>query len=217
VLTRRLEQTVEELRGREEQLRHLAFHDPLTGLANRALFQDRVEHALAKQPRNTQLIGILFIDLDGFKSVNDRLGHSAGDSLLIAVARRLLGCARRGDTIARLGGDEFAILLDQLQEEVDAAILASRVVDVLSTPVLIDGKRLEISASVGLAVHEAGSGRCGELLRDADIAMYAAKVQGKGGYVAFEPQLRSRITGEQPVLSMRSLVRSEGRHRDPRG
>jgi diguanylate cyclase (GGDEF)-like protein len=195
VLTRRLEATVAELHTRAEQLRQLAFHDPLTGLANRALFHDRVEHAISRLPRERLLLGVLYIDLDDLKPVNDNLGHAAGDAVLVAVAERLLRCVRCGDTVARLGGDEFAVLLEDVGTERDAVTLAARITDALATPLELAGRRVPVSASVGMAIAEAGSGHVGELLRNADIAMYGAKVQGKGRFVVFEPQMRSGIAG----------------------
>jgi diguanylate cyclase (GGDEF)-like protein len=194
LLTRRLASTIDELRTREEQLHELAFHDPLTGLANRALFQDRMEHAI-NRPREQLNIGVLYIDLDEFKPVNDNLGHAAGDTLLIAVGQRLLGCVRRGDTVARLGGDEFAVLLEDVATESDAALLAGRIAEKLKTPLMIDEQQVRVSASIGVAVQDARSAHVGELLRDADIAMYGAKLQGKGRYLVFEAQMRTSITG----------------------
>jgi diguanylate cyclase len=192
LLSQRLATTVDDLREREEQLHELAFHDSLTGLANRALFQDRVEQAIIREPRH---LAVLYIDLDHFKPVNDRLGHAAGDTLLMTVGQRLLGCVRRQDTVARLGGDEFAVLMEEIDGEADAELLAGRIIRLLSTPLTIDGEEVAISASVGVAVHDNGSCQVGELLRAADIAMYGAKVQGKGRYVVFQPTMRTRIAG----------------------
>jgi diguanylate cyclase (GGDEF)-like protein len=191
VLTRRLEKSLAVLSGREEQLRHLAFHDPLTGLANRALFQDRVEHAIASQQRLGPPISVLYIDLDGFKAVNDALGHGAGDTLLRTVGKRLQECARPGDTVARLGGDEFAILIENSATPAVAATLASRVVAVLAKPVPVEDAQVRIGASVGVAIRDCGTDHAGEVLREADCAMYAAKLQGKGRYVMFEPHMKS--------------------------
>jgi diguanylate cyclase (GGDEF)-like protein len=191
-LTGQLARTVEDLRRQEEQLRYLAFHDPLTGLANRALFGHETDRAADRRHRDPASLGIIYIDLDGFKQVNDTHGHPIGDALLVAVGRRLLGCTRPGDTIARLGGDEFAMLLDGVTEP-DANSLAERIVTVLSGPFDLDGHRVRISASVGVAVQRSGSGQASELLRHADIAMYAAKLAGKARCVPFAPQLRDRI------------------------
>jgi diguanylate cyclase (GGDEF)-like protein len=190
-LTGRLHSTVEELRRREAELRDLAYHDPLTGLANRALLHERTELAVG---RSSHLLGILYIDLDNFKQVNDRFGHPAGDALLVAVAERLRACTRERDTIARLGGDEFAMLLDGLIDERDAERLARRIVTDLSQPFVVDGHTVGISASVGLAVQPAGPGQAGELLRNADLAMYNAKFSGKNNLARFDNLLRDRIT-----------------------
>jgi diguanylate cyclase (GGDEF)-like protein len=190
-LTRRLETSVRELKLREEQLRHLAFHDPLTGLANRALFHDRVEHAIAGQARDVTAIGVLYIDLDGFKAVNDTRGHGVGDALLSEIGRRLQECARPSDTVARLGGDEFAVLIERLTGPESAGAFARRLVELLSMPFDVAGTMVSVGASVGVAIREPGGESASEVLREADCAMYAAKVQGKGRCVTFEPHMRS--------------------------
>jgi diguanylate cyclase len=189
-LTRRLESSMRNLQFREEQLRHLAFHDPLTGLANRALFHDRVERALANRTVEPTTIGVLFIDLDGFKAVNDSHGHAAGDILLRTVSRRLLECARQNDTVARLGGDEFAVLIERVPDPEVPGSLAQRIVDLVGEPIVLAGRRVHVGASVGVAHGEPGSDSASEVLRRADCAMYAAKLQGKGRHVNFEPHMR---------------------------
>jgi diguanylate cyclase (GGDEF)-like protein len=199
-LTRRLELSVRDLQLREGQLRHLAFHDPLTSLANRALFHDRVHHAIASQARESTSIAVLFIDLDGFKAVNDSRGHAAGDALLTVIGRRLQDCARPSDTVARLGGDEFAVLVERLSEPESPGSLARRIVSMVSEPIDLGGDRVSVSASVGVAIHEPGGEGASEVLREADCAMYAAKVQGKGRYVAFEPHMRSVLASADRVL-----------------
>jgi len=186
-LTRRLERAVAELSGREEQLRHLAFHDPLTGLANRALFHDRTEQAMVSRPQRSATVAVLYIDLDGFKQVNDEHGHAVGDALLVAVGQRLRKCLRPGDTLARLGGDEFGVLLEQVDTAAEASMLADRIVAVLGDSFGIAGNRLSIGASVGVALCEPGTDKVSALLRRADVAMYAAKVEGKGRCVTFPP------------------------------
>jgi diguanylate cyclase (GGDEF)-like protein len=197
-LTRRLESTVHDLQLREEQLRHLAFHDPLTGLANRALFHDRVQHAIAGQAREGNSIGVLFIDLDGFKAVNDSRGHASGDTLLTTIAQRLRACARPSDTVARLGGDEFAILIEYLDAPETATSLAHRVIEALSEPIEVGDGPVQVGASVGVAVRRPGGEGASEVLREADTAMYAAKVQGKGRYVTFEPHMRDALAPTDP-------------------
>jgi diguanylate cyclase len=188
-----LKSTVHDLRSSEEQLRYLAFHDPLTGLANRALFQNRMEHALAKQSRVPTGVAVLYIDLDGFKPINDEFGHAAGDELLVAVGKRLASCVRGGDTVARIGGDEFAVLLAELDALSDASAQAVRIVEAIAAPVTLHGKQVRVTASVGVAVQDLESRTVGDLLRDADVAMYAAKLQGKGRHALFDAQMRENI------------------------
>ena len=186
---------ITERKALEEELKHQAFHDSLTGLANRALFHDRVEHALARQSRHRQPIAVLFLDLDDFKVVNDSLGHLAGDELLRAVADRLQGCLRTGDTAARLGGDEFAVLIEALTDPKEAAGLAERIISSLGTPVPLEGQEIFVRASIGYAVSDQETLNAEELLRAADVAMYAAKAAGKGGYQAYRPELHTEARG----------------------
>jgi diguanylate cyclase (GGDEF)-like protein/PAS domain S-box-containing protein len=187
---------VTERRVLEEQLAHRAFHDSLTNLANRALFTDRVEHAVARQSRRNEPVSVLFLDLDGFKNVNDTLGHGPGDELLQRVAERLYGCARDVDTVARLGGDEFAILIEDSRDESGAARVAERILTALSEPFDIGGKAVSISASIGIAVSdldEKEKAGAQDLLRNADIAMYMAKGSGKACYEIFEPSMHLAV------------------------
>ena len=183
---------VSERKAFEEQLAHQAFHDGVTGLANRALFKDRVEHMIERQSRDNLPVSILFMDLDDFKTINDSLGHAAGDRLLGEVGDRLKNCLRQADTAARLGGDEFAILLEDGGNGVDAAEVASRILASLEGPFHLEGKEVFVRASIGIASADAGtSGPEGaeELLRNADVAMYMAKEAGKGRYQVFEPAM----------------------------
>jgi len=174
----------------EDQLAHRAFHDALTGLPNRSLFTDRVSHALARRVREPGRIAVLFLDVDDFKTVNDSLGHAAGDELLVAVAKRIDGCLRGGDTAARLGGDEFAVLLEDVDDPAEAAGVADRVLEALRPPFDIDGKRTFVYASIGIATSTGTPGeRAEELLRNADVAMYIAKRRGKGSHEFFEPDM----------------------------
>ncbi|HEU4700356.1 MAG TPA: EAL domain-containing protein [Gemmatimonadales bacterium] len=174
----------------EEQLMHQAFHDPLTHLANRALFLDRVSHALTRAPRRQYAVAVLFIDLDNFKNVNDSLGHAMGDRLLVDAAARLGRCVRQGDTIARLGGDEFAILVEDADHLPDIVQVAERVTAALAQPFPLDGKEVFVSASIGIASHT-GEESTDDLLRNADVAMYIAKTRGKGRYEIFEPHMHA--------------------------
>jgi diguanylate cyclase (GGDEF)-like protein/PAS domain S-box-containing protein len=184
---------VTERKALEDQLAHRAFHDSLTNLANRALFTDRVDHALARTARRQEPLAALFLDLDGFKSINDTLGHAAGDEMLITVAARLQQCARDGDTVARLGGDEFAILLEDIRDESATARVAERVLAALSRPMRVRGKEVVIGASIGISVSGEGVDTVDELLRNADIAMYMAKGAGKGRYEIFEPSMHLEV------------------------
>jgi diguanylate cyclase (GGDEF)-like protein/PAS domain S-box-containing protein len=182
---------ITERKTLEEELKHQAFHDSLTGLANRALFRDRVEHALARHARLGEPIAVLFLDLDDFKVVNDSLGHGAGDQLLGEVAERLLGCLRAGDTAARLGGDEFAVLVEGVPDPKEAVRLSERIIGSLDAPFALEGKEIFVRASIGYAISDEETTGGEELLRAADVAMYAAKAAGKGGYEAYQPALHA--------------------------
>ena len=176
----------------EEQLRYQAFHDDLTGLANRALFEDRLTQALSRSRRHDGQLGVIFVDLDDFKTVNDTLGHAVGDELLRATARRLATCLRVQDTAARLGGDEFAILLEDLSSPDEAWEIAERLRHAFESPVHLDGR--EITASASLGVHCPGHDVTADaVLGNADIAMYAAKDAGKGRVARFEPAMRAQL------------------------
>jgi diguanylate cyclase (GGDEF)-like protein len=176
----------------EHQLRRQALHDPLTGLPNRVLFRDRLDHALVRE-RNEPPVGLLLFDLDGFKAVNDSFGHAAGDELLVTIAERLQGLVRVGETVARFGGDEFAILLERVEEPADACWVAARILEQLRMPILLQAAQLHVNASVGIAVRRDGAQDADALFRDADVAMYAAKSQGGGRYVLFEPRMRVAV------------------------
>jgi diguanylate cyclase (GGDEF)-like protein/PAS domain S-box-containing protein len=177
----------------EARLSHQAFHDALTGLANRELFLDRVRHALDRTRRDVNPLAVLFLDLDGFKGVNDSLGHARGDELLVLVAERLSSCLRPGDTVARLGGDEFAILLDGIDTGADASVTGKRLREVLGAPFVLDGREVLVQGSIGIAVTEDGHAEADELLRNADLAMYRAKLRGDGGIEVFESSMHTAL------------------------
>ena len=169
----------DELDAERAKLAHLALHDALTGLPNRALLFDRIEHALRAASRNQGALAIFFVDLDGFKAINDRLGHDAGDQLLLEAAARLRETVRDSDTVARLGGDEFVVLCEGLNNVHRPTVVADRIIISLSRPYLLGGEEVSTSASVGIAA-AGGSDAPRDLLMRADIAMYTAKQSGPG-------------------------------------
>jgi diguanylate cyclase (GGDEF)-like protein len=176
-----------------DQIRHQALHDALTGLPNRALILDRADHMLQHARRDNLDTAALFIDLDNFKTVNDTLGHAAGDELLRAVASRIAGVLRGSDTVGRLGGDEFVVLAEDVSMSAGPELVAERILDVMKEPFYLaghDATPLSISASIGVAT---GRSSAGDLLRDADIALYRAKASGKGCYALFEPAMQSAV------------------------
>ena len=186
---------ISERKAFEDQLAHQAFHDPVTKLANRALFSDRVEHALMRSTRSIPEIAVMFIDLDDFKTVNDSLGHAAGDEVLREVGDRLKSAVRPTDTVARFGGDEFAVLLDGVNGSEDAADAAARILRALDLPVEIEGKNVFPRASIGICLvgEELETPAAADLLRNADVAMYMAKRDSKGSYRVFESTMHERV------------------------
>jgi diguanylate cyclase (GGDEF)-like protein/PAS domain S-box-containing protein len=185
---------VSERKAFEEQLAHQAFHDPVTNLANRALFAERVRHAVARNRRESNGLAVIFMDLDDFKTINDSLGHAAGDQVLMEVAKRLDTSIRSSDTAARFGGDEFAILLEDIENAQEAADTAERILESLTEPLSLDQKEIVIRSSLGISVVEgAEPADAEELIRNADAAMYIAKRDGKGGYRLFEPAMHEGV------------------------
>jgi diguanylate cyclase (GGDEF)-like protein/PAS domain S-box-containing protein len=182
---------ISERKKFEQALTQQAFHDELTGLANRTLFVDRVAHALRRRERDRTSVAVLLLDLDDFKTVNDGLGHAAGDSLLQAVAQRLEGLVRPGDTTARLGGDEFAMVLVDLPTEESAIVAVERIIATLGEPLVLEGREVFAHASIGVAFAGAGDVSPDDLLRNADAAMYVVKTDGKGRYAIFEPHMHA--------------------------
>jgi diguanylate cyclase (GGDEF)-like protein len=186
------------LRAAEQEslsrLTHQAFHDSLTKLPNRALFSDRLQHALDRMTRRQESIAVLFLDLDEFKPVNDSFGHDAGDRLLVAVGRRLQSCLRPEDTIARLGGDEFTVLLEDITDVRYAIRVAERIAEALKEPFTINGQETSVTASIGIAVGTGREATPDELVRSSDIAMYEAKRNGKARFVVFHEGLSTNGT-----------------------
>jgi diguanylate cyclase (GGDEF)-like protein len=214
---------VEERRALEDQIHHQAFHDSLTGLANRALFEDRLNHALERLRRDErQGAAVVFIDLDDFKTVNDSLGHAAGDDLLRAFAACLADCTRRMDTVARFGGDEFAVLVEGFMADDAAAVIADRIHATLEKPIRLEQDDVYVHASIGIASGDPGT-TADDVVRNADLAMYSAKADGKGHSAFFEPSMHSaarkrlQLTGDlrraldekQLAVNYQPLVRLE--------
>jgi diguanylate cyclase (GGDEF)-like protein/PAS domain S-box-containing protein len=208
----------------EEQLVHQAFTDSLTGLPNRALFRDRLQHALSRRSSTRSAVAVLFLDLDGFKAVNDALGHSTGDDLLVQVSERLLAAVRSSDTVARLGGDEFAVLIErdgaQACGEPDETTLAQRINETMQQPFELASEQVHVAASVGIARLDGDDLDAEQLLRNADLAMYQAKAAGNGGYalyhsgmhtglverVRMEADLRRALDSAQLLLHYQPMV-----------
>jgi diguanylate cyclase (GGDEF)-like protein/PAS domain S-box-containing protein len=177
----------------DEEFRHRAMHDPLTGLPNRALALDRLEGALARRRRDGRAVAVLLADLDQFKLVNDSMGHQAGDDLLVALAPRLHDAVRPSDTVARLGGDEFLVVCEQLEGAHEAIRVAERVAQAINQPIVLAAGEHFITASIGIAVADTADAHPADLLRDADAAMYRAKERGRGRYELFDDVLRKRV------------------------
>lgn len=198
------------IRDSQEALAHQALHDALTGLPNRTLLHDRLEHALQRTRRDGSRIALLFLDVDRFKIVNDSLGHAAGDELLTQMARRLDEALRPADTLARFGGDELALLCEDIQREQDGISMAERIMASLSRPFVLAGREVFVTASIGLAVSERADS-AESLLRDADVAMYRAKEGGGGRYELFDVAMRRRAVERMQIENelRQALSRSE--------
>jgi diguanylate cyclase (GGDEF)-like protein/PAS domain S-box-containing protein len=197
---------ITEQRQASERIQYLAFHDALTGLPNRALFQDRLVHAVERARREDTRLSVTFIDLDGFKEINDSLGHDVGDLLLQEVARRIRAKLRRGmDTVARLGGDEFVVLMEDLKEVEHCACLAAEIIEDIAAPLQLRGHPVRVGASMGMAFFPEDGGEALELMKHADTAMYAAKASGKGVYRFFQPEMLAN-------LNQRIKLETELRH-----
>ncbi|RYX86714.1 EAL domain-containing protein [bacterium] len=192
----------------ESQLAHRAFHDPLTDLPNRTLFLNRVEHALSRLDRRGKAIAVLFFDLDRFKTINDTMGHERGDWLLQEIASRLRDGLRPGDTAARFGGDEFTLLLEDLNGLDDAKAVTERLIESITAPINFEGREMEVTASIGMAISYSKHDRASDLLRNADIAMYRAKNKGKARYEVFDTQMSAQALERlQLEIELRQAVK----------
>ena len=195
---------VTERHALEAELRHQAFHDSLTGLANRSLFIKMIEHTLISARRDNSWTGVLLCDLEGFKRINDSLGLGAGDQALVMISERLRGCVRGQDTVARLAGNEFGVLLDRLTTPADATLAMERIMSVLRQPLLLPGAQVELQPHVGVAVSQGGEGNADELLRNGAVAMHQARVY-EGGYALFDPEMHADAIRR---IEMESLLRT---------
>lgn len=184
---------ITELWRKDEHIKHLAFHDALTGLPNRNLLMDRINQKLIHSKREQCSLALMFLDLDGFKLVNDQFGHKVGDDLLQVVAKRLLALVRKSDTVARVGGDEFIFVLDNPQGKDEIMVVANRVIRSINEPMDILGEVIQIGASVGIAMFPADAGTYVELMKNADAAMYAAKASGRNNIIFFSPEMTSQM------------------------
>jgi diguanylate cyclase (GGDEF)-like protein len=201
---------VTERQRSEERIAHMARHDALTDLPNRVMLRERLDHEL-KRVKRGECLAVLCLDLDQFKSVNDALGHPIGDELLKLVSERLRGCTRELDTVARLGGDEFAIIMTQMQQPTDAATLSKRIRDSVIMPYQIDGHQIVTDISIGISVAPEDGMEADALLRNADMALYGAKADGRGTYRFFEPEMNTRMKARRELeLDLRkALMRKE--------
>ncbi|TEU00418.1 MAG: EAL domain-containing protein, partial [Dehalococcoidia bacterium] len=196
---------ITERRRAEETIRHLAYHDALTDLPNRALFQDRLTIALAQARRKKRMVAVLYLDLDHFKVVNDTVGHGKGDKLLQRVGERLTTLVREGDTVARVGGDEFTLLFPEVAGVEDAAEIAERVLKAFQQPWTLDGHEFHVTTSVGIAMYPNDGEDAESLLQNADTAMYRAKEQGRNNYQLYTPAMNARIVER---LALENSLRS---------
>jgi diguanylate cyclase (GGDEF)-like protein len=208
-----LAQDITRRKQHEERLVSAALHDPLTGLANRQLLADRVSLAIAHARRNTGAPAVVYLDLDGFKEVNDTLGHDAGDRLLEMVGQRLVAAVREVDTVARVGGDEFAIVLWQVNGALDAASVASKLLETVSKQYGVRGRTVRITVSAGVAIYPAHGDDAAALLKSADLALREAKHSGKNAYRVFDGETLRRRRGH--LAAVRPFARVIGRIGDP--
>jgi diguanylate cyclase (GGDEF)-like protein len=182
----------EERKAQAEQIHYMAYHDPLTGLANRALFKDRFQHAVAVAARTQSPLGIMFIDIDRFKVINDSLGHEGGDAVLIEAAKRIRACLRASDTACRIGGDEFTVILENLPTSEDAAQAALRLIQKFAEPLKIGGREIIVTASIGISIYPGATHDVQRLLKDANAAMHEAKESGRNRHVFYTQDMDAR-------------------------
>src|SRR6202521_643893 len=213
IAAQRITQLHKELLERDTHLRYLAGTDPLTGLPNRTLFLNHLEQGMARAERWARPVGVLFLDLDNFKVINDSLGHQGGDLLLVEIARRIRGCVRDNDTVARLGGDEFTVLVEDVEGEEEATALAERVAFTLRQPVRLGEREIFVSASVGVALSRPGKEGPESLLRNADMGMYQAKANGEARHAVFDQSMEARALARLELETdlRRALERNEFR------
>lgn len=185
-LIKEMEMEYNEIKTSEKISRHLSLHDPLTGLLNRSAFHDRLAWAISHAHRNGEKLAVMFLDADGFKTVNDSFGHETGDSVLIETAQRLKGCVRSTDTVARLGGDEFSVVLTQLRDEGDSSIVAQKFVKAFEKPFHVNEQPIRLTLSIGISLYPRDGQEPNELVRKADAAMYRIKSNGKNAFGFFE-------------------------------
>ncbi|HYC45411.1 MAG TPA: EAL domain-containing protein [Burkholderiales bacterium] len=202
---------ITERKKAEERLNHLANYDPLTGLPNRALFRDRIGHALARAKRQELLMAVMLIDLDHFKEINDTLGHSKGDQVLQALTGVLRSCIRDTDTLARLAGDEFSIIVEHVRHVDDAVVVADKIISALSKPLVIDGQEIFVTVSIGIAMFPFSADSIEQLVQAADIALYRVKDQGRNGYEFYSPEMNADAAERLQIenLLRRAIERDE--------
>ncbi len=193
-----------------EEMTHSFEHDSLTGLPNRLLLKDRIDQAIATAPRHDRQVAVLFLDLDGFKHINDSLGHPTGDKLLQSIAKRLVGCVRTSDTVSRQGGDEFVVLLTESRQWEDSVVVAERILKAVAQSHPIENHDLHVTTSIGVSVYPDDGEDAETLIRNADIAMYQAKEKGRNGYQFFKPAMNVRAVERQSIeSSLRSALKNK--------
>ena len=201
---------ISEMKTKEKQIEYMAYHDPLTGLPNRTLLKDRLEHALTRARRDTKMLQLIFIDLDNFKDVNDTAGHAQGDELLKEAAERLDGVTRVSDTVARLGGDEFIIMVTDVDDMMEIIGLVKRIQEAFTTPFDIDGKSFHITCSIGISVFPGDGDDADTLVRHADLAMYHSKDKGRNKYYLFEEKMAKKINQRiEMEMAMRTAIEND--------